>query len=502
MPIQMFDDGQDKFVESVQTFGEAVGGLLKQRLHKKQFEDFLAGPTKEFRDNMQQAQDILMDEANPEGPAQGMTMLKTALEQYMDEGARYADNPIIQSRVQQTFKTNMDFLDMEFKQKFAAAKNEREAAKEKRDVEAHGVEMGLKQAQTKEKLATAKEKSVKADVEEAEAIGPQLFSGLPGSIDPMKEDPERAKELWTRIENSIDQPDSEAKRKAVEFGMDDIQTKMAQQRLIEMTVRGEVRQPKKGELGAVAEPWDMYDPEHLEAVKGTIDRSEVRNRFILEKAKAEGGYHGIKADELDKEYGVVVDPTKANAFRPLKTAVSSENLGKIMFGVAGWDKLRDAKTKARPRNIGEAKARLPASVNEVDGPIAKAFKEFELPEGVDPASLKTPDDIKELLSKRSMTLVKAIIGNNANSADLDEGMRNNRLEAVQLVNAMIDKYGEEVFERVTKRKKKPEGTSEAEAIKTNPMLGWAAKGAGAIKRGVLKPGWDQVTGKIKEFTED
>lgn len=504
MPIQMFDDGQDKFVQSVQTFGEAVGGLLKQRLHKKQFEDFLAGPTKDFRDQMQQAQDILMDEANPEGPAQGMTMLKTALEQYMDEGARYSDNPIIQDRVQQTFKSNMDFLNMEFKQKFETAKNEREVAKSKRESEAHEVDMGLKRAQTKETLASAQEKSVKAGVEEAEAMGPQLFSGIPGSIDPMQEDPDRTRELWTRIENTIDQPGSEAKRKAVEFGMDDIQTKMAQQRLIEMTTRGEVRQPKKGELGAVAEPWDMYNPEHLEAVKGTIDRTEVRNRFILEKAKTEGGYHGIEPGLIDKEYGVIVDPTKAGAFRPLKNAVSSENLGKIMFGVAGWDQLRDPKTKARPTNLAEAEARLPATVAEANGPIAQIFKEFTLPEGVDPKSLKSADDVKALLSKRAGNLVKAIVGANANSNKLDEGMKNNRLEALKLVNAMIDKYGDEVYELVTGKKKQTAnaGQTDAEAVQSNPMLGWAAKGAGAVKRGVLKPGWDKVTGVIKDFTED
>ena len=501
MPIQMFDDGHEEFQQSVKSFGEAVGGLLKQRLHKKQFEDFMAGPTKEFRDTVTQAQDLLMDDSNPEGPAQGMTMLKTALETYMDEGARYGDNPIIQQRVTQTFKTNMDFLEMEFKSKFDAQKNEREAAEAKQKTEAHEQEMLVKKS-------TVKLNDAKAAKTDAEAKGkpgesePQLFSGRPGSIEPMMEDPDRARELWTRIETTIDRPGSEAQRKAVEFGMQDIRSQMAAQRLAEMAGRGEIRQPEAGVVGAQARPWDVFSAEDKEAVAATIDPAEVRNRYIMEKAKTEAGYHGIKPEVLDATYGLVVDPTKANAFRPLDRAVKSEDLGKIMFGVAGWDHLRDEKTKARPRNLTEAAERLPADVNEANGPIADKFKNFQLPEGVDPKTLKSPEDVKALLQKQAFELVTAVIGDNAPSQTLDSAMQENRLEAMKLVNVMVDKYADQIYERVTGKKKPGAGLSDAEVAERYPMLGIAGRRIGQVTRGVIKPATDKIDSLIKNFTED
>ena len=502
MPIQMFDDGQDKFVESVQNFGEAVGGLLKQRLHKKQYEDFLAGPTKELQASLQQANDVLLDESNPEGPSQGMAMLKSSLEAYMDEGARYADNPIIQQRVQQTFKTNMDFLKQEFVQKFAAEKNSREKAKEAREVETHDADIKLKEADTKLKLAKAGEAGAKAK-EGAEGDMPELFSGKPGSIEPMQEDPDRAKELWTRIETAVDRPGSEAQRKAVEFGQDDIRNRMAQQKLAEMAGRGEVKPTSKDASGMPTGggQWDVFNPEDLAAVAGTIDPQEVRNRYIMEKAKTEAGFHGIKPEAIDKEYGVVVDPTKANAFRPLKQSVSSENLGKILFGVGGWDSLRDSQTRARPRNLEEAAARLPAALDEAHGPIAETFKKYtkgQLPEGIDPKSIKTPEDLEKLLYRDGYSLVASVVGNNAPANKLDEGMRQNRLEGKNLVDAMVEKYRDEIYTRVTGKVKKTDAKTEAEAAKAWPVLGTAARRVGQVTRGVLKP----AAKAYKEFTED
>ena len=500
MPIQMFDDGQDKFVESVQNFGEAVGGLLKQRLHKKQYEDFLAGPTKELQASLQQANDILLDESNPEGPSQGMAMLKSSLETYMDEGARYSDNPIIQQRVQQTFRTNMDFLKQEFAMKFDAAKNERAQAKAKREQETHDATI----EKTKAETAKLKAESGKIGKEAAGADDmPELFSGKPGSIDPMQEDPDRAKELWNRIEIAVDRPGSEAQRKAVEFGMGDIRNRMAQQKLAEMAGRGEIKPTSKDAAGMPTGggQWDVFNPEDLAAVAGTIDATEVRNRYIMERAKTEGGFHGIKPDAIDKEFGVVVDPTKANAFRPLKNSVSSENLGKVLFGVGGWDALRDSKTRARPRNLDEAAARLPASIEEAHGPIAETFKRYakgQLPEGIDPKSIKKPEELDALLYKAGYSLITAVIGDNAPANALDEGMKQNRLEAKKLVESMVEKYRDEIYQRVTGKVKKTEGKTEAEAAKDWPVLGVLARRVGQVTTGVLKP----ATKAYKEFTED
>lgn len=504
MPIQMFDDGQKEFVEAVQNFGSQVGGILRDRLHKKQFEDFLAGPTKEFKDSMQQAQDILLDETNTEGPSQGMQILKGALETYMDEGARYADNPIIQQRVMATFKMNMDFLNMEFKQKFDAAKAESEKAAAKREGRYKEAQIGAQNALTA-KYQAETDKIKQGDAETASAV--QLFSGKPGSIDPTMEDPNRVHELWSRIENAIDRPSSESERKSVDAGMGEIRTQMAQQKLAEMAGRGEQRPASTDAAGLPTGGgnWDVYNPEHVAAVAATIDPAEVRNRFVMEKAKAEGQHHGIGPELLEKEFGVVVDPTKANAFRPLSEPVSSENLGKVLFGVGGWDTLRDPNTRARPKNLSEATERLPASISQASGPLAETMKRFtrgELPEGVDPTAIKSPEELERLLLKEGYRLITAVVGNNAPAGTLNEGMKQNRLEAKKLVDAMVDKYLDEIYANVTGKPRKVEGKTEAEAAQSFPLLGSAARTIGKVTRGVLKPAKDKVTGIIKDFQED
>jgi hypothetical protein len=502
MPIQMFDDGQKDFNEAVQTFGVQVGGLLRDRLHKKQFEDFLAGPSRDFKDSMQQAQDVLMDEANPEGPAQGMQMLKGALETYMDEGARYADNPIIQQRVQSAFKFNMDFLNMNYKMKFDAYNAEKAKVTEARETEMFGLKKANMEAQTKERLA----KAGKADAE-AQAKGDvgasNLFSGAPGSI-PAGGESARAHELWSRINNTIDRPSSEAERKSVDAGLGEVRTQMAQLKLGEMVGRGEQKPAGKDASGMPTGGgyWDVFNPDHLADVAATIDPAEVRNHFIMNKAKAEAPQQGVNPESLDKEFGIIVDPSKANAFRPLSQPVSQDNLGKILFGAGGWDSLRDAKTRLAPATLEVTMSRLPASIEDVQGPIGQAFKRFtagELPEGVDRNSIKSIDDIKNLLHKQAYDLITAAIGNNASSKSLSEGMKQNRLDALNLVNAMTEKYAAEIYATITvKAKKAPQGKSDAELVEGNPLLSGVARRVGAITTGLLKP----LQKSYRSYTED
>jgi hypothetical protein len=454
MPIQMFDDGQKEFLNTVEKFGAQVSGLITERLHKKQFEDFLAGPSKDFKDTMQQATDNLMDETNPEGPAQGMSMLKSALETYMDEGARYADNPIIQGRVKQAFEMNMKMLDMEFKMQ-----NNREGREEKDAAAAHesekwGVEKANIQAQTAERLAKA---GASGRANQDAAQGSSMFSGAPGSLT-MGDEKGRTKELWSRIEGRVDRPENEAERKAVDTGMGEIRTQEAQKRLAEMVARGETQ---KGAVDPLTkkpteEPWDIYNKEHLDAVAGTIDPADVRNRYIMKKANEEGPQQGLSSQAIDEAYGVLVDPTKANAFRPLKTPVSSENLGKIMFGMGGWDSLRDPTSKARPKNLDEATARLPETLDQARGPIADTYKKLAtgaVMMGVKVEDIKTVEDMKKLMNQHAAKLAMAIIGDNADSSTLPEGMQQNRVEAGKLISAMTEMYAEEVFFQVTGRRK-------------------------------------------------
>lgn len=491
MPIQMFDDEQDKFIKNIQNFGEQVGGILRDRLHKKQFEDFLAGPSKDFTDRMQEANDILIDETNPEAPAQGMQMLKGSLESYLDEGARYPDNPFIQQRVKMAFKSNMDFLNMNFKMKFEQAESDRATAKSNLEAEKWQVEKQDIQARTEKTLAEASKS--RAEASNVPGLATNLFSGPPGSINPNQDESSRAHELWSRIENTINRPKKEAERKAVDLGKEDIRISMAQMKLAEMVGRGEKRSATVDSRGIPipSVDWDIYNQEHLKSVADTIDPSEVQNRFVMKKAMDEANLQGISPEAIEKEFGVIVDPTKAGEFRPLTSTTSSENLGKILFGMGGWNKLQDNVTKARPKDLTDAASKLPDTIDDLSGPLATKFKQFmvgNLPENVDPKSIKNPDELQKLLKKSGYSLVTAIIGNNAPSNTLDEGMKRNRLEAAQLVNAMSEKYKDEIYEKVTGKKKevKKEGLSDAKLVKEQPLLGYAARKYGAITGGLLK----------------
>lgn len=501
MPIQMFDDGQAEFVEAVKGFGQQVGGILKERLYKKQMEDFIAGPTKDFRNHMQEAQDLLMDETNPEAPAQGMQMLKSGLETYMDEGARYADNPYVQQRVQATFKTNMDFLNMEFKRHFDAQAAENEKAKSGRKQEMFEAKLDSEKARTgKLRAETAK---IKGGTEESDA--PNLFSGRPGSIDQNLDEGDRARELWTRIQNTMDRPGSEAERKAVDIGLGDVRTQMAQLKLAGMAGRGEKRPAATDATGTAvpASEWDVFNQKHLEDVAATIDPTEVRNRFIMNKAQAEARQQGIDPETLDKEFGVVVDPSKGSAFRPLSQPVSQENLGKILFGAAGWDSLRDPRTKATPETLEDTVERLPKSIMDAQGPVAQVFQRLtvgELPENVDPASLKSAEDVKDVARRQAYKLIMAAIGNNAPANSLSEGMKQNRLDALNLVNAMADKYSDEIYASVSSRKKTT-GMSDAEIARSQPVfgiLGEAKRRAGVVTKSIIRP----IKKAYEEYTGD
>lgn len=494
MPIQMFDDGQKDFNEAVQNFGVQVGGLLRDRLHKKQMEDFLAGPSKDFKDHMQEAQDLLLDETNPEAAAQGMQMLKAGFETYLDEGARYADNPIIQQRLKSAFQMNMDFLNMNYKMKFDAVDREKAKVKEDRETVKWDLDMANIQAQTKERLAKAGQADAKA---EGDVEATSLFSGKPGSIEAGDESA-RAREMWSRINNAIDRPGSEAERKSVDAGLGEVRTQMAQMKLAEMAGRGEHRKTSAGTTGA-SEEWDVFNKDHLDAVAASIDPAEVRNRFVMAKALAEAPQQEIKAEDIEKEFGIIVNPAKANAFRPLAQPVSQENLGKILFGAAGWDQLRDPKTRNAPATLEETIGRLPASIEQAQGPVAEVFKRFtagQLPEGVDRGSIKSPEDIANLTRRQAYLLINAAIGDNAPSKSLSKGLQQNRLDALALVNAMADKYAKEIYENVTA--KKTPGKTDADLARSHPVFGIIGREIGAITKGIIQP----VKKAYQSYTED
>src|SRR5258706_10325737 len=100
--IRDFSYGLGDVVNATKSAGATLGGLLRDRLNKKEYDDFLAGTNKDFSQSLRGAQDVMLDESNPDGPMQGVKMLQGAMQTYMDEGAKYPDNPLVAQRIKQS----------------------------------------------------------------------------------------------------------------------------------------------------------------------------------------------------------------------------------------------------------------------------------------------------------------------------------------------------------------------------------------------------------------
>jgi hypothetical protein len=438
---------------ALKSFGEAAGGFLRDRLNKKQYDDFLQGPNKEFSNQVRGIQDLLMDESNPDAAAQGVRQLSSAMTTYMDAAAQFPENPLISQRAKQTWDMNWNIMNQEMVQRQNAAQQKRQAGLDKS-------KMALQGAQTDAAAALAAQRGTKA--QEMQQQASPLWSGDDSQYKDMNND-QKVSAIWDNTMDASKFIKDPTRLKAYDQAIDDTRTQMAQEKLQDMAAHGEQKEipPTAAEIqsGITASrqvPWDAQNVGDLKQVAASIDNDEVKARWTMNTVQAEARAHGLDPQAFSK-YQVRVDPTKASAFNPLDRAVPETTVGKIAMGIGGWNSLFDSKSKTEPKNMDDVVNRLPNSVANFQGPIGKVFKDF--PASAKDSGLKSVADVKAALRLQGRDLMLKILApgivvegdpeaTERNLQNLDAGRKANLNQAATLVKGAADKYGEEIAQKM------------------------------------------------------
>jgi hypothetical protein len=445
MPQRDFSYGLGGVANEAKSFGATLGGLLKDRINKKEYDDFLAGPNKDLSDSMRSAQDLLLDESNPDAPMQGVKMLQGGLQTYMDEAAKYPDNPLVANRAQQTFNMNMGFLKQEFVMQHQAAATTRQKSLDEATIAG-------KKAEALKNLGLAKKYSGQSDIE-AQKLNP-LFSGMPDTIQGADAD-EKATNMWNAISERASKPQTPTERAQQDVEKGDIRMNRARAMISEMAGRGEVRNIPSKVPGGLPDQ-HVYDPHSksdLDAVAGMVDQDQVNAEWTMRVAQREATKQGLDPQIFDKKYGVLVDPSRASAFNPIDKAIPEPTVGKIMMGTAGWSQLFDPNTKTEPKSVKEAATRLPADINKASGPLVNLFQ--QMPSVAKEEGIDSLDKLQKQMLIHGTDIVNQTFGPNKRYDQLDEGQKKNRDAANELVKAMTLKYSNQIAERMGIVKPKP-----------------------------------------------
>lgn len=462
-----FSYGMGELVNATKSFGANLGGLLKDRLDKKEYDDFLAGPNKDFSQTLRSAQDMMMDESNPDAAGQGLRMMHGATQTLFDEAGKFPDNPYVAQRAKQVFDMNMKFMQMEFVQQHQSAMDQRAKTKQAQDIQ----NQQIKNVGT---LASADASSASADLSRARAGKLQtdastLFSGAPGTIQGGDDD-KRAENMWGTIQSGLMKPKNAAEQKSIDLEKADIRTRRAQNKIWEMAGRGEkITVPSK--LPGGLPDTHVYDPHNkddLAAVERTIDPQEVDSELTMNIAKRESAAQKLDPGIFDRKYGVLVDPTKASAFNPITREVPESTVGKIMFGVGGWNQLKNPDTKSEPSTVTEALSRLPDSIDKVSGPIASLFQ--QMPILAKDENIDSVDKLKAQMLIHGMEVSQKTFGDNADEGALTEGQKKNRRAAALIVQAMTMKYGDEIAVRMGLKKATPPPRQQPAGLSDRSLL--------------------------------
>jgi len=510
------DYGIKEAGQAVESAIGAIGGIFQDRYNKKQYDDFLAGPSKDYQDQMQQAQDLMLDEDNADAPQQALHIVKNATTAFMDNATRYKSNPYIMGKAQQVWDGHMSFIKDEFSARFQAAKNERAEAASARNAELQPLRKQGMEAKIELTKAQAGKASREPVRKEDKGVL-QFLSGDPQQLAAIPDPDQRVSAARTNVESRINSPRDERQREQINLGIKDELRSIAMQRVSEKAGRNEIRSPYKDEKGNIhgGDVWDPNNPEHIKDAESMIDPTLPREQFILRTIQGESRMTGVDPVVADRKYGVLVDPGRATPNNPVTRPLKEDELGKVLFGGgASWDKqqviVTDAKGQpildalGRPKrrsvtNVKEAAQILPEKYEDLTGIVGDSVKSVVsiLKEEMASGESVTMEDIQKQIQRAGVQNVAAILGGaNMATRDLPEGIRRNRTDARVMIDAASKKYAEQIAITLGLKVEK-----KAEIAEKPPKKGFTILDSEIIKKytpfGSAAKRIDQATGLLK-----
>lgn len=463
------DFGIEKAGNALAAGVDKIGSIFQDRYNKKQYDDWLQGPAKDYQNTMQEAQDMLLDKTNPDAAQQAVFKIKNATTKYMDDATRFSSNPYIMSNAQRVWKGNLDFM----KEGMVDPLKKAQAAKAQADADTTNALLPGAAAAQESETNLRNSEAAKARMpagptkEQLKGIVP-LLSGDPTQL-PQEPDA-RADTARANVIAAINSPRDASQAKAIGEGIMAEKKSIAMQQVADRQSRGVVRPQWQDEKGNShgGDAWDARNPDHVKDAMANVDPSLAKEQFIQHTLQAESARTGVDSNIIDKKYGVIIDPGRATPTNPITRPLSDEELGKVAFGQSSWSKwgvpVRDAKGKIQvgpdgnpvlrgADSIQEAAENLPPSYKNVPpGPFREALDMAvkHLKEAQTNGTKLSVQDVEDVIrgTANSEVVGPLIGGADVETRSLPEGLRRNRLALGDVSKTMSKKYAQEIAQEI------------------------------------------------------
>jgi hypothetical protein len=454
------DFGVGKMEAAVSAGIDKIGNIFQDRYNKKQYDDWLQGPAKDYQNTMQEAQDMLLDKTNPDAAQQAVFKIKNATSSYMDAATRFADNPYIMSNAKRVWQGNLDFIKNSMVDPLKKAQAANEQAKADTTQALLPGAPAAQASETNLRNAEADKARAPAGPSKAELKGiVPLLSGDPNQLSQIADPGERADAARANVLAAMNSPRDDSQAKAVGEGIMAEKKSIAMQQVADLSSRGVVREPWQDEKGNThgGDVWDAKNPDHIKDAMANVDPTLAKEQFVQHTLQAEGPKTGVDPRVVDQKYGVRIDPGRATPTNPITRPLSDDELGKVAFGQDSWSKMQ-VDPNGQPvmkavTNIQDVAKILPHSYKNVPpGPFREALDLAvkHLNEAKTNGVKLSVQDVEDVIrgTANSEVVGPLIGGQDTETRDLSEGLRRNRLALGDVSKTMSKKYAQEIAQEL------------------------------------------------------
>lgn len=448
-----------------------IGTIFQDRYNKKQYDDWLQGPAKDYQNTMQEAQDMLLDKTNPDAAQQAVFKIKNATTKYMDDATRFSDNPYIMSNAKRVWQGNLDFIKNSMvdplKKAQAAHLNAQTAT-------SNALLPGAADAQASEtnyrnSEANKNNRPPGPTKEQLKGVVP-LLSGDPNQLSQIQDPDAKADTARANVLAAITSPKDASQAKSINEGITDEARSIAMQQVADRQSRGVVRDQWQDEKGNThgGDSWDARNPEHIKDAMQNVDPALAKEQYVQHTLQAEAPKTGVDPKLIDQKYGVLIDPGRATPNNPITRPLSDEELGKVAFGQDSWNRMRvpikDPKGKVQLGPDGQPMTRGVDSIQEVAKNLPPSYKNVppgpfrealdmsiqHLKEAQANGSKLTVQDVEDVIrgTANSQVVGPLIGGENVETKSLPEGLRRNRLALGDVSKTISKKYAQEIAQEI------------------------------------------------------